>query len=405
MQVILVSFGSYGDINPFIWMAKILNENGHQAVIISNRVFQNPIEKEGITFYGIGNNSAYNEVFESIDLTSADNKPRDMFKNLKMFIKTICFDPIDETINIIQRIKDDNTLIMNSMLAFGATLAAYRFSIPQKTIALSPTVISSFDVKMGFIKKYINSSAFKMLYGNFLNKKVKELEIDLPSANIPNWLFSNGVLTLFPKWFMDFNISNNSNIDFVGFPEITDEKKLPEDLLTFLKNNPQPVVFTPGTPFRHNTKYFEVAASSLSQIGRAGIFLTQNKNSVPQNIPENIYVSDYLPLSSFLDKCSLIVHHGGIGTTSQAIRSAVPQIIFYHKGLDQQNNGKIAETLGSAYSYYYRKLSIDLVIKSIEELTKEEVKESFLKLKDMCDKNSSKKQLINYINRIKADTM
>jgi hypothetical protein len=45
-------------------------------------------------------------------------------------------------------------------------------------------------------------------------------------------------------------------------------------------------------------------------------------------LPGNVRLPGYLPLSGFLGTCSLIVHHGGSGTTAAALHHGVPQLIL-----------------------------------------------------------------------------
>ncbi|GAA0533935.1 glycosyl transferase [Saccharopolyspora subtropica] len=45
-------------------------------------------------------------------------------------------------------------------------------------------------------------------------------------------------------------------------------------------------------------------------------------------LPGNVRSVDFLPLSSFLPTCSLIVHHGGSGTTAAALHYGVPQLVL-----------------------------------------------------------------------------
>lgn len=51
-------------------------------------------------------------------------------------------------------------------------------------------------------------------------------------------------------------------------------------------------------------------------------------------LPDNVRLAGYLPLSSFLGTCSLIVHHGGSGTTAAALHSGTPQLVL-PDGADQ----------------------------------------------------------------------
>jgi len=407
MKIILTSFGSYGDVYPFIWMAKVLNNSGHHAIIITNSVFQDIIEKNNIDFYGTGNVEEYNGIFESIDVTSKKNKPGEIVKNLKKFINYICFDPIDETVKIINDIKTTDTLILNSMLAFGAGLAAKKYSLSQRTIALSPSVISSFQESESIIqsiytniKNKMNTVAYKMLYGKHIKKITDSMGIELAKPTYPDWIFNNGTLCLFPNWFMNFTPKQNKQLHFIGFPEIDDDSALPDDFLEFMKTNPDPIVFTPGTPFRHNSHFFDEALNALSKMGKPGVYLTKNIKSIPENLPTNIYVSDFLPLHKFLDQCCLIVHHGGIGTTAQAVNSGVPQIIFYHQGLDQKQNGKIVENMETAKIADYSELNSAIIIEYANELITSNVKERCNLLKDKNKIKSSKNEFINLIKKI-----
>ncbi|MEV0083410.1 nucleotide disphospho-sugar-binding domain-containing protein [Saccharopolyspora sp. NPDC050642] len=44
-------------------------------------------------------------------------------------------------------------------------------------------------------------------------------------------------------------------------------------------------------------------------------------------LPENVHPAGFVPLSGILRDCSLIVHHGGSGTTASALHYGVPQLI------------------------------------------------------------------------------
>ncbi|MBR7831928.1 DUF1205 domain-containing protein [Actinospica durhamensis] len=46
-----------------------------------------------------------------------------------------------------------------------------------------------------------------------------------------------------------------------------------------------------------------------------------------RRIPDNVHVSDWLPLPQVLPTCSLHIHHGGSGTAMPAVASRVPQIV------------------------------------------------------------------------------
>jgi rhamnosyltransferase subunit B len=60
---------------------------------------------------------------------------------------------------------------------------------------------------------------------------------------------------------------------------------------------------------------------------KPGIFLTRYPEQLPALLPESIRHFSYVPLSRLLPRCAAIIHHGGIGTCSQAFRAGIPQLI------------------------------------------------------------------------------
>jgi UDP:flavonoid glycosyltransferase YjiC (YdhE family) len=79
--------------------------------------------------------------------------------------------------------------------------------------------------------------------------------------------------------------------------------------------------------------------------GRRAIFATKFPRQLPSPLPPEIFHAEYAPFSTLLPRCAGIVHHGGIGTTSQALAAGVPQLVqpFSH---DQPDNASRVRKLG-----------------------------------------------------------
>jgi rhamnosyltransferase subunit B len=67
---------------------------------------------------------------------------------------------------------------------------------------------------------------------------------------------------------------------------------------------------------------------------------------VPANLPDGVRHFDYAPFSELLPKCAALVHHGGIGTTSQALAAGVPQLVM-PLAHDQHDNAARVRALGA----------------------------------------------------------
>ena len=57
------------------------------------------------------------------------------------------------------------------------------------------------------------------------------------------------------------------------------------------------------------------------------MFLTQYPEQLPARLPNGVRHFNYIPFSTVLPRAAAFVHHGGIGTTAQALAAGVPQLV------------------------------------------------------------------------------
>jgi rhamnosyltransferase subunit B len=107
----------------------------------------------------------------------------------------------------------------------------------------------------------------------------------------------------------------------------------------------KPIVFTPGSGNRQAARYFAHALAATQRLGRRAIFLTPHRAQVPARLPPGVTWHPYVPLRRLLGRVAALVHHGGIGTTAEALRAGVPQVVV-PLAFDQFDNGARLEALG-----------------------------------------------------------
>jgi rhamnosyltransferase subunit B len=108
----------------------------------------------------------------------------------------------------------------------------------------------------------------------------------------------------------------------------------------------RPVVFTPGSGNVQAARYFERALAATRRLGRRAIFLTPHRAQVPARLPAEVLWHPYVPLRRLLPRVAALVHHGGIGTTAEALRAGTPQLVV-PLAFDQFDNGARVEALGA----------------------------------------------------------
>ena len=122
---------------------------------------------------------------------------------------------------------------------------------------------------------------------------------------------------------------------------------LPEDLSSFLDEGPPPLVVSLGSfvPFAAQEFYCRAAEVALELKMRA-VLLTQFDPGIDE---PSIKVVGYAPHSLLFPHAAAIIHHGGVGTMGQALRSGKPQLIVPFMG-DQFDHAKRLEKLGAGIS-------------------------------------------------------
>ncbi|WP_255551089.1 nucleotide disphospho-sugar-binding domain-containing protein [Granulicella sp. dw_53] len=161
-----------------------------------------------------------------------------------------------------------------------------------------------------------------------------------------NWVYSpQGVLGLFPAWFAPIQTDWPANFTLTGFPLFDQSglRQIDAELENFLADGPPPVAFTPGSTLVDGLSYYTAAANALDALGQRGIFLASDGKTLPTLTP-NVIARPYVPLSKLLPRVKALVHHGGIGTVSQAFASGTPQLVTPF-AFDQFDNAERVERL------------------------------------------------------------
>ncbi|MBK8335066.1 MAG: hypothetical protein IPL03_00135 [Sterolibacteriaceae bacterium] len=154
--------------------------------------------------------------------------------------------------------------------------------------------------------------------------------------------------------------------DFQLF-EATTQDGFTEELSAFLAAGEKPLVFTPGTGNLHAADFFTCALSAIHVLGRRAVFLTKERAQIPVNLPESVLWQSYVPLSSLLPRAAALVHHGGIGTTAEALRSGTPQLIAPF-AWDQFDNGARVASLGVGMVIPAKRLRPRKLARSLQNL-------------------------------------
>jgi rhamnosyltransferase subunit B len=144
--------------------------------------------------------------------------------------------------------------------------------------------------------------------------------------------------------------------------------QMPVELARFLDSGPPPIVFTLGSSAVWVARdFFAESIEAAKRLGQRAVLLVGDERNRPTNLPEGMIVADYAPYQELMPRASVVVHHGGVGTTSQGLLAGVPTLIVPF-AFDQSDNADHARRLGTSRTVYRRNYRANKVTKELREL-------------------------------------
>ena len=396
MNILIVAVGSYGDVLPLVGLGRELRSRGHTVTLFTNGHFSDLVQHAGLKFISMGSAEEYDAVADHPDLWHAHKGWRVIMK--RMMSETF----LEESYQLLcSHLIPEKTMLISSTLGFVARLVQETHQIPLVTVHLSPGVFHSAyqaprlpglplpDWLPVRFKQSVWALLDHLLIDPLLKPKLnrfrRELGLQPVSRIFHHWLHSpDFVFGLFPEWFATPQPDCPPSTVLTGFPLYDDagDSNLPTPIQTFLETHPQPLVFTPGSANKHGSSFFAESAKACQAMKQPGIFLTRYPEQLPHPLPPDIIHTSYAPLSQLLPHCAALIHHGGIGTCSQALQAGIPQLIQPY-AFDQFDNGARIEQLGVGQTISKRLFRSQTITRHVQDiLTSTEVATACQTFKD-----------------------
>ncbi len=358
MRFIVATVGTAGDVYPFLSLALALRDKGHRVEFVTNTALAHLAEQVGLFTYGTGTVDEYQAMLDDPDLWH----PRKSLQVLKRGVDAVCRDAAAMP---SYAPGNEPCVVIAHPLAFGV-IAAFKQAWPHTRVVvahLAPTSLRSSDDPMQFgpipIPAWFPLSWRHWLWRQF-DKPVDEAMLPELNALRQRWglpavvhffehIYQNAdhTLCLFPPWFCPPLTGWPKSLTMGDFQRYDPNPvaNLAPGLSDFLAAGPAPVVFTPGSGHRHGTVYFQRALRVVERLGCRAIFLTAHAEHVPSQLPSSVLWQAYVPLRVILPRVAALVHHGGIGTTAEALAAGTPQLVL-PLAFDQFDNARRVKALG-----------------------------------------------------------
>jgi rhamnosyltransferase subunit B len=368
-RIVLVTVGSLGDLHPFIGVALELKSLGHEPIMA---VSNNHVEKcraMGLETHGVFPD--YETLADEIG-EAPEAIVRKVMESPDYLIRKILLRGLPEATEKIDHVADGANLIVASMFALSGPIIAEKRNIPCVTLLLQPVAILSADAPslMPDMPLFLRQSPgrngrtwnrflctimrheMRRRYGKTINS-VRHAH-GLGSAKVAPIFDVEGDVLLhiatYDPLFASIPADAPLNTQITGFPNFDSGSSqfdgLPPDLEQFLQNGPPPIIFTLGSfAVFAPGNFYTNSLQAARQLGQRAVLLIGADGAPPADLGPDVCVVDYAPHSQLFPRASCIVHHGGIGTTGQALMSGKPQLVVPFMG-DQPDNASRIVAMG-----------------------------------------------------------
>ena len=148
-----------------------------------------------------------------------------------------------------------------------------------------------------------------------------------------------------------------------------------------------------------NPSFYDVSVKACALANKQAIVVIPFEEFVPEELPPNIKLFKSVPLKKLMNHVSTVIHHGGIGTASEALACGVPQIILPHMA-DRPDNAHRFRNLGVAKSFPEALWNPELIAKGLEETETMEFVDRCKDCSKLSHQDSPVKSLSNIIEEM-----
>lgn len=389
-HVVLSSFGSLGDLHPYLALGLGLQARGHRATIATSAIYRAKVEGLGLGFHPTRPH------FDPDDARLAA-RVMDRFRGTAFVFKELVMPHVRETYADLMAAVAEADLLVSGSLAYVAAAVAETSGVRWASSALQPLVFFSAadpPVLPGMV-----GAEWVARLGPRTNRSVMRVgerltlpwcapllalrrELGLPPGPHPLYAGQHApelVLALFSPRFAPPQPDWPPQTEATGFAffdegaETGRAAALPEALERFLAAGEPPIVFTLGSSavYAAGTFYAE-SVKAARALSRRAVLLTGRglRQRLPGAPAEDVLVLEYAPYAALFPRAAATVHQGGIGTTAQALRAGRPMLVvpFAH---DQPDNAARVARLGAGLGLPRGRYRARRVIPRLERLLHE----------------------------------
>ena len=385
MNITILTYGSRGDVQPFLPLSLGLMKNGHSVKLAAPSRFEELVEGYGIQFFPLPG--------EPEDLSQRLN---DVGFNFIKMVQEMMDHAVEIGLEMLQKTNEacaDADLIIHTFAhVVGAHTLAREKNIPDIHVQTFPMFtptgdypnVTMPDLKTRFSNRLTHLVSQKITWWtSSLGFEQVRRRAGLPKRKLYSPFKKDPLRPLMPilcAWSPSVLPPSNDwadNIHVTGyyFFDIDESYKHPVLLQNFLDAGKPPVCISFGSMVnRDEGRIYEIVRDALKKTNNRGVVLS-GWSAVKDQASDDLVFLDAVPHDWLLPYCKMIIHHGGAGTTSSGLRAGIPNVVVPFTA-DQPFWGNRVQAIGAGPKpVFVNKLSVDNLTQAIFKADTESVRD------------------------------
>lgn len=378
MRALIITFGTRGDVEPYLALTERMLREGHEAVLSAPESY-----REEATAAGVGFQPSSTRMHELTRAgMSTASGPMDIARAARQMIPAMRESLIEQWDAAQQT---DPTIIVSHPKALGGIHIAERLGIPFAASLPLPFLTPTGDFPIPFTTGHHSQGWNRMTYqfnrftaiayGGMINRfRTKQLGLDRESR-FSDYLHRDGarVPVLYPVSPSVVPRPNDypdsAYLTGYWFRPTASEAALPDDVSAFLDGD-GPVIYAGFGSMgfgRHAAERGRIVLEAIRAAGARAI-VARGWGGLDAAQAEDVLVIDDVPHDLLFPRVSAVVHHGGSGTTAAGLRVGRPTLICPVLG-DQPFWGERVNALGAGpRPLPLKKLRVDSLTERLTDL-------------------------------------
>jgi sterol 3beta-glucosyltransferase len=344
MRIVIVAFGTWGDVRPNVALGQALQNAGYEVVLVAAEEFRGWVEGRGLTFAGLSVNMQ--AMMESLASDSTS-----VLKTIQTVNRVIGPALVQMGVEIAAAVREGDALLasegglalMNGIVEkYGLRLIHINLQPQAPTREFPPISVPGLPEWMPLRGAYNRAAgrlgqriAWSMFGGRGNQFRAEHLGLTKQTP-AKHWamLDTTPSLMLVSRHVIPPPVDWPPHYRVTGYLFDDDDTwEAPQDLLNFLNEGEKPVYLGFGSMRdRKSEATTRLVLDAIKSSGQRAILLSGWAGIGATDMPKGVFLLNYAPHSWLFPRMAAVVHHGGAGTTGAGLRAGVPSIVVPYFG-------------------------------------------------------------------------